>query len=314
MSYFGSIRFFKHLILTGLVIIIIFPYILALHFFNENMELRKQADSSNEDISSIKTFDIDELFLKTAEASEQFSSLEKIASSTHEVIPYQSKYDDLYVDRQEKIESANNKKVVYLTFDDGPSKRTLEILDILDYYNIKATFFVTNHDDNDSLKIYKEIVNRGHTIGIHSYSHIYKEIYSSVESYLDDFYRMYEQIYKLTGVKPDLYRFPGGSINSYNAEIYQDIIAEMTRRGFTYHDWNVISGDTRRNVTESTIINSIVKGIKNNNKIVILMHDSIDKKCTSESLPEVIEILKTKGYSFDKLDGTVKPYMFGYNE
>ena len=314
MSYFGSVRFFKHLILTVLAIIIIFPYILALHFFYENMELRKQADNSNEDISCIKTFDIDELFLKTAEASEQFSGKRKVISSNHEIIPYQSKYDDLYVDRQEKVEIANNKKVAYLTFDDGPSKRTLEILDILDYYNIKATFFVTNQHDNDGLNIYKEIVSRGHTIGVHSYSHIYKEIYSSVENYLDDFYKMYEQIYKLTGVKPDLYRFAGGSINSYNAEIYQDIIAEMTRRGFTYHDWNVISGDTHRNVTKNTIINSIVKGIKDNNKIVILMHDSIEKKCTSESLPEVIKILKTNGYSFDKLDGTVKPYIFGYIE
>lgn len=314
MSYFGSVKFFKHLISTIVIVIIIFPYILAFYLFQENRELKNQANSSYNDISYNNNFNIDEFFLKTVEASEQISKGKGIRSSNFGVIPYQLKYDDLYVERKIKNKSKNDEKIVYLTFDDGPSQRTLEILDTLDKYNIKATFFVTNQDNKTSLKIYKEIVNRGHTIGIHSYSHVYTKIYNSVEDYLDDFYKMFNRIYEITGVKPDLYRFPGGSINAYNLGIYQEIIAEMSRRGFTYHDWNVISGDTLKGATKDSVVNSIIKGVKNYNKVVVLMHDSFDKKCTSESLAVVIESLQTKGYNFNKLDGTIEPYTFSYIE
>lgn len=314
MSYFGSVKFFKHLISTLIVVIIIFPYILSGYLILENKELKNQTNSTYNNISYKKQFSIDELLLKTVEASEQIHKEEEIISSNQEIFPYQLKYNDLYVKRKMKVKSKSDEKIVYLTFDDGPSQRTLEILDTLDKYNIKATFFVINQDNKTSLEIYKEIVNRGHTIGIHSYSHVYTKIYNSVEDYLDDFYKMFKKIYEVTGVKPELFRFPGGSINSYNLENYQEIIAEMSRRGFTYHDWNVISGDAIKGATKDSVVNSVTKGIKDYNKVVLLMHDSSDKKYTSESLDEVIENLQTKGYSFDKLDGTIKPYTFSYIE
>jgi len=314
MSYFGSVKFFKHLISTVIVTIIISPYILSVYLFLENRELKNETNSEYDNISNENFFNIDELLLKTVEASERISRNEEIISPNHETFPYQLKYKDLYVERKTKVKSNSNNKIVYLTFDDGPSQRTLEILDTLDKYNIKATFFVIYKDNVASLELYKEVVNRGHTIGVHSYSHIYREIYNSVGDYLDDFYKMFKVIYDVTGVKPDLFRFPGGSINAYNLENYQEIIAEMTRRGFTYHDWNVVSGDTIEGATEDSIVNSVTNGIKDNNKVVVLMHDSSEKKYTSESLSKVIEALQNRGYSFDKLDGTIKPYTFSYDQ
>lgn len=314
MSYFGSVKFFKHLIMTAIAVLIIFPFILSAYLIAENKELRNQTNSNYNNISNKDYFNIDEFLLKTVEASELSSKEGEISSVNQEVFPYQLKYEDLYVERKMKINSKKGDKVVYLTFDDGPSQRTLEILDTLDKYNIKATFFVINQENESNLDIYKEIVNRGHTIGIHSYSHVYKKIYNSVEDYLDDFYKMFNLIYEMTGVKPELFRFPGGSINAYNVENYQEIIAEMTRRGFTYHDWNVSSGDAKNGATKDSVFNSIVKGTTNYNKAVVLMHDSLNKKYTSESLSDVIETLQTKGYRFDKLDGTVKPFTFSYIE
>nr|WP_312578283.1 polysaccharide deacetylase family protein [Sedimentibacter sp.] len=314
MSYFGSVKFFKHLILTVIVAIIIFPYILSVYLTLENKELKNKINSEYKDISDENYFNIDEFLLKTVEASEQISKSEEVISTDQEIFPYQLKYEDLYVERKMKVESNNNDKIAYLTFDDGPSQRTLEILDTLDKYNIKATFFVIHKDNDEISKIYKEIVNRGNTIGVHSYSHDYRKIYNSVEDYLDDFYKMFKYIYDTTGVKPDLFRFPGGSINAYNSDNYQEIIAEMIRRGFTYHDWNVVSGDTLKGATKDSVVNSVTNGIKNYNKVVILMHDSLEKKYTSESLSKVIEALQNEGYSFDKLDGTVKPYTFSYTQ
>lgn len=311
MSYFGSVKFFKYLILTVIVVIILFPYILSFYLILENKELKEQTISGYNDLSNKEHFRLGELILKTVEASER-ASMEEIVLSNQEIFPYQLKYKDLYVDRKAKVNSKQDEKIVYLTFDDGPSQRTLEILDTLDKYKIKATFFVTNQDN--SLEIYKEIVNRGHTIGIHSYSHIYTKIYNSVDDYLDDFYKMFKLIYEVTGVRPELFRFPGGSINAYNLEIYHEIIAEMSRRGFTYHDWNVISGDAINGATRESVYNNVINGVKNYNKVVVLMHDSLAKKYTSDSLPDVIETLQNKGYRFDKLDGTVKPYSFSYIE
>lgn len=141
---------------------------------------------------------------------------------------------------------------VYLTFDDGPSARTDEILEILDKYGVKATFFVVGANEEGDLERMQKIVAAGHTLAIHSYSHDYKKIYASVEAYLEDFNQMFCQIYEATGVKPQIFRFPGGSVNSYNVGIHQQLIAEMTRRGFVYFDWNV--RQRRRRVLQNSAL------------------------------------------------------------
>jgi len=152
-------------------------------------------------------------------------------------IDYQREYSSLHVENDFIFEDRNDEKICYLTFDDGPdAENTAYILDVLKEHNAKATFFVVYKDYKEERALYKRIAEEGHTIGVHTASHNYNKIYASVEDYLDDFERCSEQIESVTGVKPEIFRFPGGSVNSYNAGIYQEIIAEMVRRGYTYYD------------------------------------------------------------------------------
>jgi len=312
MTYFGSVKFFKHLIWTFISASIIIPYILCGYLVIENKQLENKIDNSYNDISNKDYFNFNGFLLKTAEAAEHISKVEKINYPNQEVFSYQLKYDDLYIEKKTKASFGSEEKLVYLTFDDGPSQRTLEILDTLDKYNIKATFFVVYNASEDSDEIYKEIVKRGHTIAVHSYCHEYRKIYNSVDDYLDDFYKMFKYIYDTTGVKPEIFRFPGGSINAYNSDNYQEIIAEMIRRGFTYHDWNVVAGDTVKGATKDIVYNNVIDGLKDYKKVVVLMHDSVEKRETTESLFKIIETFQNKGFSFDKLDGTIIPITFSY--
>ncbi len=201
------------------------------------------------------------------------------------------------------------KKMIYLTFDDGPSPRTEEILDILKKYDIKATFFVIKTKD-EYIPFMKRAVEEGHTIGVHSYSHKYNEIYRSVDAYLDDFTKCYNYIYDNTGYKPEIYRFPGGSVNNYNAATRHDIVAEMSRRGYIYFDWNVESNDSSRGKDATSIYNSVINGCKGKSRAIIIFHDSTSKKSTVQALENIIITLKEDGWQFAALDNEVKPVIF----
>ncbi len=230
---------------------------------------------------------------------------------------YQTKYKNLYVDNDflydETSEEGNNKKV-YLTFDDGPStENTEKILKVLKKYDVKATFFVIYRNSEEEEDLYRRIIEEGHTIGIHSASHNYEKIYKSVDAYLKDFNKLSKHIEELTGVKPEIFRFPGGSINSYNGAVYEQIISEMTRRGYTYYDWDVSSGDASYGTASANwITNNVVNGVRKGKSNIVLMHDTNAKDTTVEALPKIIEKLKKKGYTFEKLTKDVKPVTFGY--
>lgn len=226
---------------------------------------------------------------------------------------YTKLYPDMYVENKPAA-FREEEGTIYLTFDDGPSKRTPEVLDILKKYNIKATFFVCGGTSDDAKAMMKRVVDEGHTIAIHSISHDYKKIYADVESYLADFYETYTCVYEATGVKPEIFRFPGGSINNYNRFTYQQIIAEMTRRGFVYYDWDVSGEDAVKGADQASIYSNIMNYISTdgNDRAIVLLHDAADKEDTVAVLPDVIQKLIGYGYKLDKLDNSVKPITFGY--
>lgn len=137
-------------------------------------------------------------------------------------------------------------KIVYLTLDDGPSPITIQILDILDRYNAKATFFVTNEMPEYAYLI-KETFDRGHTIGLHTCSHNYASVYASAEAYFADLDAIGEMVRQQIGFVPCFIRFPGGSSNSVSARytpgIMSQLVQEIQRRGYQYYDWNCSVGD-----------------------------------------------------------------------
>lgn len=187
-------------------------------------------------------------------------------------------------------------KKVYLTFDDGPSSNTDQILDILKDYDVKATFFVVGKTDERSVKAYQRIVEEGHTLAMHSYSHRYDEIYESKEAFARDLNSLQEYLYETTGVWPRIYRFPGGSSNTVSKVDMQELIEYLTDIGITYFDWNVASGDAvSRTLPAETIVNNCLSGIEKQKESVILMHDASNKGTTIEALPQIIEAIQEQG-------------------
>lgn len=181
-------------------------------------------------------------------------------------------------------------KRIYLTFDDGPSRNTDKILDILKEYDVKATFFVVGKTDEESVRAYQRIVAEGHTLAMHSYSHKYSEIYASKESFEQDLRQLQEYLYQVTGVWPRFYRFPGGSSNTVSKVDMQELIEYLNESGITYFDWNVASGDAiSGQLGKETIVNNCIDGIRAKQECMILMHDASDKNSTVEALPLLIE-------------------------
>lgn len=222
----------------------------------------------------------------------------------------QTMFPNFYVDRSEIIPHQKGDKVAYLTFDDGPSNLTPEVLKILADNDVKATFFVIGRTDAQSKKWMKDIVDQGHTIGMHTYSHNYKQIYASPTAFFTDMSKLNDLIVEATGVKPQVMRFAGGSVNSYNKTIARPVANELTRRGYTYYDWNVSAGDAEKGATAQSIYQNTVNEALQYEKAIILFHDASTKQNTVKELPKIIETLKKNGYRFDKLDSTVKPVIF----
>ena len=190
-------------------------------------------------------------------------------------------------------EEEENRKKIYLTFDDGPSSNTDEILDILKAYDVKATFFVVGKTDEASKKAYRRIVEEGHTLGMHSYSHSYADIYASEEDFQTDMKKLQEYLYELTGVWPRFYRFPGGSSNTVSNIDMQKLADWLTDQGVTYFDWNVASGDAvSRELPAETLLANCLAGIRNQQSCVVLMHDAANKDTTVEALPEIISEIR----------------------
>lgn len=217
----------------------------------------------------------------------------KIISKERTVIVYES-IDDI------KNESTED-KVIYLTFDDGPGRYTNELLDILNKYDVKATFFVTSQF-KDYVPIIKREYEEGHKIAVHTKTHKWS-IYQSVETYIKDFNDMNDIIYSYTGEKSKIFRFPGGSSNTvsrkYSKGVVRAIKNRMTDYGYVYFDWNVDSEDAA-GASSKEIYDNVITGIKRKNNAVVLMHDI--KKNTIATIEDILVYAIEKGYTFKTLD------------
>lgn len=195
--------------------------------------------------------------------------------------------------------TSSGNKVVYLTFDDGPGAHTQQLLDILDKYNVKVTFFVTNVNSGYENMIAKEAA-AGHTVAIHSASHDYKKIYSSVDAFFADLNEMSDIIYAQTGQRPKLIRFPGGSSNTVSLKYCSGIMTTLTKavtdQGYKYFDWNVSSGDAGGTTSTEEVYQNVVNGIKSHNVSVVLQHDI--KSFSVNAVERIIQWGLANGYTF----------------
>ena len=192
--------------------------------------------------------------------------------------------------------------VIYLTFDDGPSYLTNEILDILDREGIKATFFVCGANEST-----KRAYNSGHTIGLHSNTHSYSYIYTSSDNYFNDLNNISDKVFNVINIRPNIIRFPGGSSNTvsrkYNRGIMSYLTAQVVNRGYNYFDWNVDSNDAGSDINNSSnIYYNVINNVSHNRANVVLMHDSANHRATVNALSDIIRYGKNNGYTFKAID------------
>lgn len=206
-------------------------------------------------------------------------------------------------------------KVVYLTFDDGPSENTDKVLKILKKYDAKATFFVTGNNQkyNDSIR---KAEKQGNTIALHTYTHDYATVYSSTEAYFNDLQQISDMVKQITGKAPKYIRFPGGSSNMVSANYSHGIMSKLDsmvhERGYEYFDWNCSSGDAASNsVPAQTIVDNSTNC--NYDQIMLLFHDSSPKTSTVEALPAIIENYKNRGYVFKAISDDTPIFHHGVN-
>lgn len=277
----------KKLIILSLLIAVLVPFILCIILFGKVKHLNQKLDAL--------TLQMEQLLQESGEQrrlleerlylAETESGVSTADSADAEAVSAIS--EELL--QPEETEAAHK---VYLTFDDGPSANTEKILDILDRYDVKATFFVVGKENEASKEALQMIADRGHSLGMHSYSHKYAEIYDSEEAFGEDFSKIKDYIYEVTGTYSNLYRFPGGSSNTVSKLPMEGFAEYLQEQEVRFFDWNVSSGDGGRKLLDvNTLTENCIEGITKRKESVILLHDSVDKSTTVEALPMIIENL-----------------------
>ena len=202
-------------------------------------------------------------------------------------------------------------KVIYLTFDDGPGPYTRQLLEVLEKYGAKATFFVVNSKYNDVLP---DIVKAGHSIGVHAKDHDYESIYASAEAYFTDLLAMHKIILEETGVETYLMRFPGGSSNTVS-RFSEGIMTYLTRAvedmGFRYFDWNVDSDDAGKTKKAEKVFDNVIAGVEKHRVSIVLQHDV--KDYSVEAVEKILIWGLENGYQFLALDMTSPMAHHGVN-
>lgn len=188
-----------------------------------------------------------------------------------------------------------NEKIVYLTFDDGPSDRvTPKILDVLKEENVKATFFIIGTSAERRKYILERQIAEGHTVAVHSYTHEYSKIYSSPENLIKDIDKCNELIKSVSGSYSDVYRFPGGSYG-----LSEKLISAVKDHGMKYIDWNASTRDAEFYTAPPEILyKSAIDTSKGHDNVVLLAHDSTTKTTTAQALKNIIKYFKSQNYTF----------------
>ena len=270
----------KKIIVGTAIVLLLLPTIMCLFLLVKVHSLEKQIETITK-VSDSGVVKAQEKEVKTTKAPKKATTAEPTIKPT----------DD------------TTTKKVYLTFDDGPGSQSGKILDILKKNHLKATFFVTGKEDASSKKIYQRIVKEGHTLAMHSYSHIQDVIYDSKEAFEKDLKQINRCLYEATGVHTKFYRFPGGSSTQNTSLPIQNFIDVLKKNHYLYLDWNVISPDINNaNATKEQVVTGVMQGVDAYDTAVVLMYDVADKPMTVKALPSIIKQIKAKNYELLPVD------------
>lgn len=291
----------KKIIIVGRRVMLIVPWVVVVILAiwigvlknRNNMNTAAKSDSN-----ALNTIDLDgngdAMSVPLASLPEDYepdSSYDDIEAYTPHVIEMsQADVENVKCSNEEIYEDCRK---VYLTFDDGPSSNTAEILDILKKYNVHATFFVIYKEGEANEALYRRIVDEGHTLGMHSCTHKYGDLYQSEAAFIADTETLRNYLYLVTGFESKYYRFPGGSSNKVS-NIDMKVFGKLLNdNGIQYYDWNVSSQDATNPLkTKQQIFANVTENLEYFNTAMVLMHDTASKVSTVEALPEIIEYIQ----------------------
>ena len=231
---------------------------------------------------------------------------EELERKRQEKLP---KLTEAGIENMNHIYSSDTKRA-FLTFDDGPSSNTNQILDILNERGIKATFFVLGSNVEKNPEVVKRMYDEGHFIANHGYSHIYETIYQSPQAVLDEYNKCNQEVRDAIGEQEynsHLFRFPGGLVGGKYADIKNQANDLLLQNNIVHVDWNALNGDSE--TTSPTIeyeMQRIQETVGNKQSVVILMHDAQAKKVTVEALSSIIDYLQGQGYEFKNFYEIIK--------
>lgn len=269
------VRRLKHLIIGTFLTLILLPTVCCVVLLFQVHDMNHKIDALSQRVAD----------LEQADNSETGTIADTEGKDAEPVVSDHIEADEPTVE--------DSRQKVYLTFDDGPSIYTNEILDILAQYNVKATFFVVGKEGEASEAVLRRIVDEGHALGMHSYSHKYAELYESEESFIADFEKQRAYLEDVTGQTCKFYRFPGGSSNTVS-DVDMHVFADyLDTQGVVFYDWNIASGDGGRKLLDvDTLVKNSTTDVGKWSRSVILLHDSPEKSTTVEALPEIIETIQ----------------------
>ena len=288
-------RNIKNMIFAAFFVVLVIILIILIN------EIYKQALSEKIFMSYVNLYDV--ILLSEQEEIEQ----QKIEQE----IIRQERLPNLTDQGKENIENIyhSDTKRVFLTFDDGPSKVTPQILDTLKQEGIKATFFLLG----SRVELYPDIVKReyeeGHYLASHGYSHVYSQIYASPQAVLDEYNKSVIAIRNAIGEQeynPHLFRFPGGYKGGKYANIKQEADKLLEQNGVVHVDWNSITADAAGNTTTEEFLAELDKTAPKHNSVVVLMHDAGNKQATADALPQIIAYFRDRGYTFENFYSIIK--------
>lgn len=265
------------------MILIICLFVLLFHTRSQLKELTAQIENG----LSVR---VDDLSVENSEMSGVLSSEVPLYSELDDYEPAQPVASG--ISDEENLAGRTDVHKVYLTFEDGPSENTAEILDVLKDKGVQATFFATGQEGEVAHELYKRIVEEGHTLGMHSYSNKYSTLYQSENNFKEDVTKLRAYLLGITGVEPVYYRFPGGSSNQITNVPMENLIHYLNQEGIVYFDWNVSSGDSTVNAyTTDEIVANVTADVVKYKTSVVLFHDAEDAAVSQEALEAVIDAL-----------------------
>ena len=293
----------KRGIITALFVWILLASVLLAFLMVKAFQIQKQVNllaSYQGEISALASR------LQSLQLQEEVISTEEIQEDTKAGAPTASlRVQDL---DEENLAGPEDAHQVYLTFDDGPSENTDQILDILQEHGVQAAFFVIGREDEASVETLRRIAEEGHTLGMHSYSHKYATIYRSLRDFETDFFALRNLLRDVTGEEPRFYRFPGSSSNQVSNTDMDELIGFVESQGVTYLDWNVSAGDaTAQELEPEEILGNVLEEIPKYKASVVLLHE---KDPTVEALGPLLDALEEMGAEVLPVDEATYPVQY----